>query len=223
MNTITLFLKKLRNTTVQPSITQGDIEFVINERLKEKARLEKMLKTLRWQATSQLDEIKNLHGTILEQQSEKQSLIEKIESLNIDYLKVLETYDDDKEKLLILKDKLANLDTERLKIYELNKQIKLLENEFENLKQNVLKENEALKRLRNEKLFLIKNKIKFNSTPEKKQKKNPAKKTKSTRCTAKTKLKHRCKNHKTGNSDFCYVHAIALSPKRKMKIVNFNG
>jgi hypothetical protein len=223
MNYITLFLKKFVSQPVQPTITQDDVEFVINERLKEKSRLEKMLKTLRWQATSQLDEIKKLHGKILEQQNKKQSLIKKIELLNIDYLKILGSNEIEKENLLKLQEKIANLDSKKLKVDQISQQIKILQNEFEVLQQNVFKENEVLKRLKNEKLVLIKNKVKINSAPEKKSKKYLTKKKNSTRCTAKTKTKHRCKNHTKNESGFCHSHAQFAAPKRKMKIVNFNA
>jgi DNA repair exonuclease SbcCD ATPase subunit len=223
MNYITLFLKNFVTQPEQPRITQDDVEFVINERLKEKTRLEKTLKILRWQATSQLGEIKNLYATILEKQNEKKSLIKKIELLNLEYSKVLESYNAEKERLLILEDKLANLDSERLKIDAYNKQIKLLENEFEVLKQNISKENEELKRLRNEKLVLIRNKVKYNPAPVKKQIKDLTKKKKSTRCTGKTKSNHRCKNYTTDKTGCCNVHKHLIAPKRKIKIVNFNS
>lgn len=223
MNYITLFLRKFKNHQSEQKISLEDVEFIINERLNEKTRLEKILKTLRWQASSQLEEIKNLSISISSHRNQKESLVEQIELLNNDYLKILESFEIEKEKLLVLQDKLANLDTEKLKIDEFNKQINLLENEYEQAKQNVSKENEELKRLRNEKLVLIKNKIKYKSVPEKKQKKKLTKKKHSTRCKAKTKSNHRCKNHTTNDSGFCHMHEKALAPKRKMKLVNFNG
>lgn len=215
------FLKKFTNQHKEPKISSEDVEFVISERLLEKSRLEKTLKTMRWQATSQLEEIKNLNDLISKHKTEKKSLVEQIEILNTDYLKMLESYKVEKEKLFELQNKLANLDTEKLKIDELNKQINLLQSEFELIKFNISKENEELKRIKNEKLVLIKNKIKFNSAPEKKQHKKTAKKKKPTRCKAKTKSNHRCKIHATNESGFCHIHKAEIAPKRKMKLVNF--
>lgn len=221
MNYMTLFFKKFTKQHKEFDISKEDVEFVIKERLNEKSRLEKTLKIMRWQATAQLEEIKNLNDLISKHKTEKNSLVEQIELLNIDYLKMLESYEVEKEILFGLQNKLANLDTEKLKIDELNKQVKLLENEFEQVKLNISKENDELKRIKNEKLVLIKNKIKFTAEPEKKSKKKVAKKKKPIRCKAKTKSNHRCKIHATNESGFCHIHKVEIVPKRKMKLVNF--
>jgi len=223
MNFIELILSKFSRPKPEVKISEEDVEFVINERLNEKKHLERILKTLRWQASSQLEEIKKQNQLLSNYNAEKDSLLKQLEFLKLDLVQLSETYADENEKLISLISRLDNLEPEKSKITELNNHIKILELELERIKQNILKENEELTKLKSEKLILVKHKIKIHPAKEIKKRNSEAKREKAVRCKGKTESNHRCKIYTKNKTGCCHFHQEIFVPKRKMKLVNFNA
>lgn len=217
MNYIQSFLNKFKTQIDSDKITLEDVELKIIERLKEKTNLDRVLKGMRYKVSGLMDQINTLSKSLNDSNIQKTALEESIELLKLDQLKALENYETEKSKLLDMQDKINNLDNQMVKVEQFNKQIHLLEHEYEQIKLNISEKTEELNKLKTTKLSVIKNKVSFRSLPAKKQEK--IKKTK--RCTAKTKSKHRCKNLSYKGHEYCYIHSVMLAPKPKMKVVNF--
>jgi chromosome segregation ATPase len=207
---------KLSKNINEEELKLKELGSKLEERFKEKENLDRILKGMRSEVATMMEQIKNLSKQIDDLNHQKINYVTNIDNLNDKSLLLLKNYQFEEQTFFALQNKLNELKEEIFNNEPYNEKLIPTRIEDNLLKEKISKENGEIKEPKKEKVLLLtKENISlskdFNSEPiESKLKK----------CSAITLSDFGCKNSVITGSDYCYAHRHLNKRTIKTKQIN---
>ncbi len=192
----------------QDKITPDEYIRITEERRKELITLKEILRGMRLEVATLMDQIKTQSNELNKVTEEKAKVEKDLGKLSENYQELKKSFNEKQDTILFLDETISEINKEIKEASSRPDKLETLKEEYKNLAKQVSEEKLKLFKLKSERQLLLKNtEVSPIQKPFRIQK--PAK---LKRCAAKTSTGKRCKRNALPGKDYCAVHV-----KRKAK------